>query len=193
VIENVEPQAGEIASTGWEDLYEPDFIEAINSFKHSTLYGLRALFEWLSRREPGTLADRIFQVFRTARADSTLFADGLTHERAFVDVLHDWHDEYVNGPSDLKESTRKARVVYAKAALESLARRDFRGIPKNFNRRWLTVGRINFDNTPSLGTANWPEFEELDALEREHRALDLVRKAFLSEFLLYAIPPQELP
>src|SRR5687767_13865010 len=107
-MNNAESQAGEIALTGWEDLYEPDLIKAINSFDQKMRYGPRAFLEWLSRREPGSLAARVFQVFRTASADSVLFPDGLTHERAFVDVLHDWYDEYANGPSGLKESTRKA-------------------------------------------------------------------------------------
>ena len=175
-------------SVRWQDCFGPEMVEAVAQMTYAQRYGIIPFLEWLIEAEPDSLADRVRRCFVGAEGENveSLFPDGMSHERAFVDVLNQWREAYrVSGDSNLTEGTRVGRAHTLRHALEILRDRGVPGVPENFNRKWIRVGTPPTKEFPSLGAADWPELEGYEGYERERRAMELVRSAFVSLFLYY--------
>ncbi len=163
--------------------YLPQLVAAIDDLKKEQLHGVVAFLDWIATRDPHTLAHRVYRCFD--QSDEILFPAPQEHERAFVDVLQEWIDTYLGGPSPLTDGTRKMRVHGLRIALEGLRDRGHRGVPTRFSRTFIKPGTPENTQTPSLGEAAWPELESSHGYERERRALELVRARFVEVFRLY--------
>lgn len=175
-------------SVRWQDCFGPEMVEAVSHMTYAQRYGIIPFLEWLIQAEPESLANRVRRCFAGAPGEDveSLFPDGMSHERAFVDVLNQWRDAYrVSGESHLTEGTRMHRAHSVRHALEILRDRGVRGVPENFNRKWIRVGTPPTKEFPSLGAADCPELEGYEGYERERRAMELVRLSFVSLFLYY--------
>jgi len=163
--------------------YPPQLVAAIGDLKKEQLHGAVAFLDWIATRDPHTLAHRVYSCFD--QSGEALFPAPLEHERAFVDVLQEWIDAYLGGPSPLTDGTRKTRVHGVRIALEGLRDRGYRGVAAGFSRKFIRPGTPENAQTPSLGESDWPELEGSHGYERERRALDLVRRRYVEVFRLY--------
>jgi len=173
-------------SVQWQDRYGPELVQAVSRMPYEMRYGIVPFLEWLAGSAQDSLADKIRLCLASGTDEDvrSLFPDGMSHERAFVDVLNQWRDGFLaSEESHLAKGTRKHRAHYVRYALETLRDQGSRGVPEGFSRKWIRVGAPAWGQYPSLGAADWPELEGYEGYERERRAMELVRSAFVSMFL----------
>ncbi len=166
-------------TAGEGGVYPPRLLEAVGRIADQKWRrGVSLFLRWLAAKRSEDLACRVLAAFRSGAEPP--FADGRAHTRAFVSVLAVWCDEFLNADDDLKRSTRSQYVDAAARGLTLL--KNHPGVPAGYSRMLVTVPYVDGEGTRSLGEANWPELRGLSGIERDRRALQLVRSAFVARF-----------
>lgn len=165
----------------WKDIYPSSLVEGVVGLPQKQRLGISRFLIWLARQSDDPRAMRLVDVM--CQQDIASTGSAVTLEREFFDIITRWRDEHLADPTGTTSEVMRAQDVSAAMhGLIHLRDSGLSAIPSGFRPRMVTIGRKEGDGWPSLGGADWPELDGLRPIERERRALEVVREAFLAMF-----------
>lgn len=171
-----------------EKIFGVDLVAGLGRTERAARSGTIRFLTWLVAQTDNPLAVKIREAFW--RGPEEVFREHgansweVSHGRVFFDLFSRWCREWEANPEGLSQDTVLRQCRKSAVHLESLAA-HIPGIPTSF-RASIRFGRAkNRAITPSLGDADWSELSSFKGIERERKALQLVRdeccRAFLEE------------
>jgi len=148
---------------------------------------LLRFLDWLGRSAPGTISYKILRSFQGTLgevfpASAGGCVDHSHHQRVFFDVFISWCRQFVSNPGDVKPITAVACCRTAAAAIERLSHR-FPAIPNSFKANEVRLSQPSSDPIRSLGETKWPELDGLLGIDRERKALKILRQEFCKAYI----------
>lgn len=165
----------------WRDIYPSSLVDGVTGLPQKQRLGTSRFLTWLGRQSGDPRSMRLMDA--VCRQASVPDGNAMMLEREFFDIITRWRDEHLADPTGPASEVMRAQDV--SCGMHGLVRlRDagLAAVPAGFRPRMVTIGRKEGDGWPSLGDADWPELSRLRPIERERRALEMVREAFLTMF-----------
>ena len=165
----------------WKDIYPSPLVNGVASLPQKQRLGTSRFLAWLSRQSDDPRSMRLMDAM--CRQAGVPDGNAVMLEREFFDIITRWRDEHLADPAGATSEVMRAQDV--SCGMHGLVRMRDAGlaaVPAGFRPRMVTIGRKEGDGWPSLGEADWPELNGLRPIERERRALEMVREAFLTMF-----------
>jgi hypothetical protein len=165
----------------WRTIYPSSLVDGVAGLPQKQRLGTSRFLTWLARQSDDPRSMRLMDAICQQAGVAT--GNAVTLEREFFDIITRWRDEHLADPAGTTSDVMRAQDV--SAAMHGLIHLRDSGlcaIPSGFKPRMVTIGRKEGDGWPSLGEADWPELHGLRPTERERRAMEMVREAFLAMF-----------